>query len=59
MTESKQLQDYLEKEGGFHDFIIGSFSFDSQLHTLEMTFLMKTTPYSIVLLGFLLYSDIN
>lgn len=37
VTESKQLQDYLEKKGGFHDFIIGSFSFDSQLNTLEMT----------------------
>lgn len=37
VTESKQLQDYLEKEDGFHDFIIGSFSFDSQLNTLEMT----------------------
>ena len=33
VTESKQLQDYLEKKDGFHDFIIGSFSFDSQLNT--------------------------
>ena len=37
VTESKQLQDYLEKEGGFHDFIIGSFSYNSQLNTLYMT----------------------
>ncbi|MGT2772455.1 hypothetical protein [Streptococcus marimammalium] len=37
ITESKQLQDYLKKQYGFHDFIIGSFSFDSQMNTLDLT----------------------
>lgn len=47
VTESKQLQDYLEKECGFHGFIIGSFSFDSQLNTLEMTIVEDYTSSDV------------